>query len=347
MAERRQVSMNGEESKILPCGEYDYPGVCKIIIGNDYGTGFLSEIYLNGKDAVHGLFTNNHVVSQRVEITLEFYCHREDVQDSNKPELTTKSSKVQVSQDEMHHFFTCPLLDVTFIEFDEHLVEKIEKLTKAGGLQVEYLPLMHESEFKQICQQNRADRIQVVVPGYPGDETEQEDCDGSKKFAVGYLHSIKGFNLLHLASTTKGSSGSPLLIKDNEVGQHKVVGLHKAGTDKYNVATDIFAITEAIKRANMQENIQPPPDDRFIKQVGMKRRFTNKRGLVYSYISNSSEIWVAHTNHGWHHTSINPAELPENEHMFDFLTWEPLDEKSEGTVIAELANKLEKQKLNK
>ena len=289
-------------SKVQACSG-GYPGVIKIITCSGYGTGFLGKINLNGKDSRCGLFTNNHVVSQRDEFTVEFHLHRKVATDPDKPESGTEPVTVQVSKDEIRYFFTCPLLDATFIEFKKPLVDEVKTKPKASGLELEYFPLMQEPEFQELCQNDRVSDIKIKVPGYPGDTKESVDCDGTKKFAEGRLHSIRGFNLLHLASTTRGSSGSPLFI------QNKVVGLHKTGSDKYNVATAVFAIIEAMKRAKMQ-NIQPSAEC-----IGLTLRFPNERGGIdiYSYISESSKVWVIHTKHGLYYTLRNPATLPKEE----------------------------------
>ena len=309
-----------KDSPVLDC--HGYPEVCKIILDKDsYGTGFLGKFTLNGNDT-HGLFTNNHVVKQPRELTLEFHLHREAA--ANKSECT-KSVEVKVSSDEIHKFFTCSMLDATFIEFGKDLVDKIKRMT--SGFEVNYLPLINEVEYQLICEKMQAknDSVQatVLVTGYPGDETEHPDCTGSKKYAQGPLCRIEGFNLIHRASTTRGSSGSPLFINN------KVVGLHKWGSCNDNVATAVVDILQAIERANKPQDFQPPSKEE-VEGRGMKSRFNPKRGRVYSYKSGSSEIWVTPTSHGWHCTRTDPSDLEEDEHIFDFLTWQRMDGEPRG-----------------
>lgn len=333
-------------------------GVCKILDDKGSGTGFLSRLSLNGKE-VCGLFTNNHVLGQKyvtpdnstsTRFTLEFHLYHP---------LAMKNSDATVIKIEVNGNllkdcgvkFTCPILDATFIEFGKEMVGLVERKVAPTGLKVEYLPLVEGDEYAQI-----KSRLLLQVIGHP-----VEECDGTKHFAIGELYDIRGYNILHKASTTPGSSGSPLLTADGNV-----VGIHKAaGVGDYNVAVSIIDVCNAIEKSIESKSKCLPHNilSKKLKKLGFTLRHPHRKGHVYSVVRKGQEIWCTHTSHGWHYTLSNPAEIehyynvpsdtPPNhadmdkyhDHMFDMLAWKPLAAEykhADHDMCKELAAELEK-----
>ena len=356
MAEKQLVSSPlTPASKMPKDDEFEVgKGVCKILDDKGSGTGFLSQFTLKGKD-VRGLFTNNHVLGQEyttpdnnlsAKFTLEFHLYH--------PLATKKSDAtiitIEVDSNSLKDSgikFTCPILDATFIEFGKEMVGLLERKVAPTGLEVEYLPLIERDEYAKIKSQ-----FLLQVIGHP-----VEECDGTKHFAIGELLDIRGYNILHKASTTPGSSGSPIIMAGSVIGIHKAAGL-----GDYNVAVSIVDVYNAIEKSleSKYKRLPHPTWYKTLQKLGFTLRHPHRKGHVYS-VSKGKEIWCTHTSHGWHYTlsnpvdienycikksdpSSNPAEMENyHDHMFDMLAWKPLAESENADeMYKELAAELDK-----
>ena len=319
-------------------------GVCKVILSDNksFGTGFLSQFRLSSCDnqLIRGLFTNNHVLGEddiQDGSTFELEFHLDDPHGHpGQPSSCTKIVPVKVIELHQLFRFTCPMLDATFIEFNQYVVDKIKRMTPTN-LSVEYLDLVDEAEYNQL---HESDDLKVI--GHP-----IEGCGGGKTIARGGMISIKGFNILHKASTAHGSSGSPLLSPDG-----KVVGLHKAGREEHNIAVSIIAVVQAIEREmQLKYRQQQPPCKYQMQKIGMILRWNDKRGMIYSFTSAASheEVWFTHTKHGWYHTFTNPMDIDDTAFIFDQQEWrllvEELPSKNNNSLLSEIVNELQKLKV--
>ena len=294
-------------------------GVCKIVF-NGSGTGFLGKFSLGNRE-VCGLFTNNHVLNESdlqlgTQFTLDF----------QNPDGTSITRMTLPREGTSGHqsFFTCPILDATFIEFDQTIINDLE------GYAVEYLPLIDEHDDIKMEEQ-------LTVIGHPC-----YNYDGTKHFASGELHKFHGFNLLHKASTNRGSSGSPVITTDG-----KVVGLHKAASSgDCNVAVSIVAVRQAIEAKKVTTS--KLNYDAELESLGLIERFTHCKPLiVYSFMPDSKpskEKWFVLSGYGWYWTSTNPCKVAQTM-MFHLLNWMPLKDAQffpdqDGKDICELASKL-------
>ena len=168
--------------------------ICKIIIENNIGTGFLIK-FLKGEENFYGLMSCEHVITKKLiekksKITF-FY------DNSNKMKEFTLDTNKRYIKD-----FQDINIDATIVEIlttdkiidDYFLLPNFEFMENLGGL---------NNELIQIFQ-------------YPNGENL-----GSSE---GEIIKIKKKEITHKAGTKEGSSGSPLFIK----GTTGVIGIHKA-----------------------------------------------------------------------------------------------------------------------
>ena len=74
---------------------------------------------------------------------------------------------------------------------------------------------------------------------------------GELSFDQGIIGSFKNDKIQHLVSTEKGSSGSPILLKDN----FKIIGIHKGGKEgKNNLGIFMRYILNDINKINNKKN---------------------------------------------------------------------------------------------
>lgn len=267
--------------------------VCEV---NSNGTGFLGKFLCNNAIA-YGLFTNNHVIAEEtladcdecVNLYFEFI--------GKKLHLRLKNT----------FRFTCPLLDVTFIQIDENIVTKLHDL-KCEFLTVHFNWIGKEGD-------------QLLVMQNPG------SCSGLQ-VASGPFYRMHGFDILHKTSTDYGSSGSPLMTQDG-----KVIGIHKRraakDTDDYNIAVSAKAVLAAIynfktlpkKLISNPRNLDRQYEDQIFQQNLVRATTTEpcSYGVIYispaTYVSFFGKritmitpIWFVPTSHGWYWTPTDPFD---------------------------------------
>jgi V8-like Glu-specific endopeptidase len=178
---------------INPLNEVDlnlievFPSVCKVKVKNLSGTGFFIKLYINNKE-LFCILTNEHVIKE------EFVESNEKIIISY--EYEKKYNKIKLNQSE--RFIKCNKdLDVTIIE-----------IIKSDNVEDKYflIPNLDNNFVNQ----------EMYVAQYPG---------GILKYSKGKIKEIDDYELTHNASTTFGSSGSPICLK----GTTKVIGIHKQG----------------------------------------------------------------------------------------------------------------------
>ena len=216
--------------------------------------------------------------------------------------MTRKTIKIDVGT---LFRFTCPILDVSFVELNNELVDSVKSM-KCNFLLVSTRWTGTKGE-------------KLIVLQYPG--------GSNVHFAQGSFKRLHGFDIFHLVSTDYGSSGSPIVQPDGVV-----VGLHKRraarNTDNYNVALSATAMVEAITihciqgrfpRATLicNPSVLQAQYEAAIVQLGLQRRpnTNNFEGLVYvspPTIVNGrvtvTPIWFTPTSHGWYWTPTNPFD---------------------------------------
>ena len=168
------------------------------VVKREGGTCFLGKFDVENPcgrpHQVHGLFTAFHVLGE------------EEIRKRNEYTFTVTNQGLPLREQrrdlplritENTFCFTCPLLDATFIEFDQQLVDKVYD--------------EHKSDFLH------------VYTGWHGPEGETEFTilhyprGRDQFFSHGHLEEWHGLHLFHSVSTEKGSSGAPVLVADGEM----------------------------------------------------------------------------------------------------------------------------------
>jgi len=215
MEERR----NEVEVKENPIKEVDISlnkvikSVCKIIYENNVGTGFLIKLYKEEKE-FKCLMANEHIITKEMIelnkiINIKYNCEE-------------KWIKIKLDKNKRNIIYN-KKLDVTIIEIkiEDKIKDKYFLLPNINN-NIEYI------------------NKEIYIVQYP---------KGNKlSYSEGKIININNNELIHDASTTSGSSGSPILIKNTI----EVIGIHKQGSNKKteNYGTLIYSIMQLLKTEN-------------------------------------------------------------------------------------------------
>lgn len=204
------------------------PGVCEITVESGdkdekhrRGTCFLGKFEVH-YHPVFGLFTASHVLGERdihdtrTKVTIAY------------PGLEAQHPFSQLLNVQDSPFcFTCPLLDVTFIEFGKDLQSKLSK---------------HGFKFLHVFTQWKGcvgDEFHILH--YPGKLN-----DHVQYFSTGHLEKYNGLHLFHSVSTEEGSSGAPVVFGNG----CDVVAIHTAQSEdaenNYNVAVSVDSVFKVL-----------------------------------------------------------------------------------------------------
>lgn len=260
---------------------------CKIILDPcSWGSGFFVVFRIHENQILHGLMTNNHVLDES---------RLEDEQDvqlrlHNDETITVQLRGVGIR-------FTCPLLDVTFIELKEADVQTM---------------VHHGVEFLKVCSSYQCTRpgTEIAVMQYPQNHPKLV-------FAQGNVHSLWGTCILHNVSTHFGSSGSVIV----SIRSGEVVAIHCARRSdmKLNVGVRAPVAIQAIDKViNVNIAHHKPAKDlnhRELQELKMLGLHPTKNKFLF--ISPSSlfvtPLWFYRTNHVWYWTPIRPDSYDEIE----------------------------------
>ena len=175
--------------------------ICKIKNDNSVGTGFFCIIPYENGSTINCLITNNHVLNEKYydennKITLLL-----NDDDITKVIDLTKERKTYFNQE-----YDIALIEILYTDKIEYFLELDDKLKK------------YINSIEEIYKNNSIYIIQYL---------------GGKKAHVSYglIKKINKFELKHLCSTKKGSSGSPILNLEN----NKIIGIHKSAYEKANL----------------------------------------------------------------------------------------------------------------
>jgi len=202
-------------SKLIPIKP-----ICLIENDEGSGSGFFIEIPIPlKKKPIRGLMTNNHVLNEN---------YLKEGKSFNISISNGSKHTIEINGNDF--IFTSELIDITFIELNEENIKKINPHF-----------LKPNNENGNIKDANTSDSILIIQ--YPQKKLS---------FARGNIRKRRSFDYYHEVSTNEGSSGSPLLNKNNYV-----VGIHKSSiiTDQYdidskdnvNVAVKISEVIYAIR----------------------------------------------------------------------------------------------------
>ena len=290
------------------------------------GTCFLGKFKDDYEQTVFGLFTASHVLSEAnirnagTKVTITY----------SDPKAHSPST-CQVNIQDSPFYFTCPLLDVTFLEFDENMRERLRK----GGF-----------KFLDVYEKR---------PGSAGAEFHVLHYSGKRNdhdqyYSTGYLEQYNGLHLFHSASTDDGASGAPVFHHD---GCH-VVAIHTAksvdAANNYNVAVVAASVLEVLiprrdPKQSIHERHYPTMNElrsleRPLKGLGLQMQRARTRdeshppripyyfthpGLKVSDVEDTVEIHFVLTGHGWYWSELSPDNgtqepswAPATTHVFGY-----------------------------
>ena len=171
--------------------------ICKINIGNEQGTGFFCKIPFPDKNHLIPVFmTNNHLINENAKA-------EENIKIKIKEEKITR--KINLNK---RLFYTNKDYDITIIELKENEISNYLELDE---------DILNEIINNDDLNEDYIDKTIYIIQ-YP---------EGELSVSYGILDKIyedKKYNFNHKCSTRAGSSGSPILYKNN-----KLIGIHKEG----------------------------------------------------------------------------------------------------------------------
>ena len=205
--------------------------VCKIY-NKGVGTGFFTKIPVNSK-LLPVLITNNHVLGQNeikknsiITLSLNYDKKTKKIKiDDDRKTYTNKKldiTIIEIKENEDH-------LNNEFIDLDDNIIDYFKD---NNNKKVNYLNDLYS---------NRS----IYILHYPED----------KNIVVSYAQPPKFYDseINHKCNTDDGSSGSPILLINNQ----KLIGVHRGSHKKndYNIGTlIIYAIIEFQKKYNNNIN---------------------------------------------------------------------------------------------
>ena len=190
-----------EEDKIKGCELMPIDSIvpatkslCKIITSYKIASGFLIKLF-KGEEDFYCLISNEHIITKNMI--------------KNKEKITflydseSKRKEIYLNNEERY------IKDFRDINIDATVVE----ILKEDKIDKEYYLLPY---IDYIYDKNKLKEKEITIIQYP---------NGKLCYSNGKIKDINNNEIIHLASTEEGSSGSPIFIKDSI----KVIGIHKGG----------------------------------------------------------------------------------------------------------------------
>jgi serine protease Do len=243
-------------------GYNEAANVLKSYVEGGFGTGL---VYFDSETGTAYVITNRHVVAQSGSVTIEFY-------PIDKPVVRYKECQV-VATDEY---------------LDLALVELPDDVTLTNSLAID--------------SQKPEEGIDVFTAGYPGLGSEPSwqlgrgIISNSSVYSKELTFGADSLGIIqHTAQIDAGSSGSPLLLRDeNAYGGYRVIGLNTwkaAGRENANFAIPGASITAFIKRFSERKALDENQLKEQVAEFAQSINKNYKQVLPYissEYISNVS-----------------------------------------------------------
>ena len=196
--------------------------ICRIKIGNIQGTGFFCKIpFPDNNNMILVFITNNHIIN-------------EDILNNNNKNIIIQikeEKKERILNIKNRMIYTNEEYDVTIIEIKE--IDNINYNLELDDIIIN--DILYNNNENDLYKYKT-----IYIIQYP--ESELSVSYG----IIDEIYLDKEYNFNHLCSTRNGSSGSPILNKNN-----KLIGIHKEGKNKnnYNIGTFLnYPIKEFIKQ---------------------------------------------------------------------------------------------------
>jgi len=233
---------------------------------------------------LYGLITNNHVlnVNQINQIKSEF----DPILEINFSKRK-QNQKFYIYKKDIKFIFTEVLIDVTFIQLSDELIKNIN-------------PHFIKPYDSECIKEDPASVIGYFVV----DSNRQKLSIG-----IGMIKYSKGINYCHKCSTTKASSGSPV------IHLLEVAGIHKSSNDgkNENYATNInvakYAICTAYNRKCRNEindtmGIMKELSPDYIEDLKKHNLIKQGNSNIFKYegIESNMSLYFYRTNHAWYWT---------------------------------------------
>ena len=213
--------------------------ICKIIIKNDdkisYGTGF----FLNVTNSLKYLLTNYHVINQNSIGNLEL-----EIWNQNRIKLNLDNRQIK--------YFEKPK-DITIVE-----IKNTDDIYK----DIEFLDYDINYKNKGYIIYKNVDVFSIEHP-----------CGEEASCASGKIININDYEFDHNISTDNGSSGSPIILLNNNINLIQVIGIHKNADDKNKLNGGTF-IGEIFNE--IDENINNNSHNEITSEINKKNENENK-----------------------------------------------------------------------
>lgn len=248
-----------------------YNSICKILFKHTRGSGFFmkTKVKIKLKNITHFLITNSHIITENM---------------INKKETITIfleniNEKREIILDNEKRLIKCfkKPVDITIIEIldEDNLKGKINCLKKGY--------LENNEGYEKYLDQN------IFILHHP--EGKETLCSRGK------IKSINDFEFMHDSFTTKGSSGSPIILVD----ELKIIGIHKRKNKQNNDNQGVFIdkLIEELTDSSVKEfshkvennlaniyNIQEPaPLINEIEFITLRYKFKkNSKKIKFNYL---------------------------------------------------------------
>ena len=258
--------------------------ICKITFSKDnktlYGTGF----FLKVSDSLKYLITNYHVINpSNITENIEFEIHN------------NKKMKLDLSN-RIIKYFEMPR-DITIIEIKND--DDIYKYVKFLDYDKNYIDNGY----------NIYDKVDVFSVEHP--LGKKAEC------ASGTIVNIQNYEFEHNISTDSGSSGSPIILLNNNINIIQVIGIHK-NTNQYrkiNGGTFIGEIFKEINDNTVAKNI----DNYIIAEIIIKDGDINQDiRIINSYEESMREINSNIRSDYMNEEEIKKFEIKINDELIPF-----------------------------
>ena len=216
--ENENLMFNSKIIRIDKCLSKVSKSICKIIVSNIIGTGFLIKLF-RGNESFYCLMTNEHIIT------------REMVESKDTIEILYdnqyKRKEIRLDKDERY------IKDYLYLHLDAIIIEILDK----ENINEDYFLLPNIGYINGY--EKYKNKI-IYIPQYP----EGEELSYSK----GIIKEINNYEFSHLSSTKPGSSGSPILIE----GTINVIGIHKQTKMDHSDGNFIGPIIKSLKKENLK-----------------------------------------------------------------------------------------------
>ena len=276
------VSFKGTETIL----EQMNNSICRIYTDNGKGTGFFTKIPYKLK-LLPVLITNNHVIN------------KDDILNNKKFSIYLNNDKKikRIELDNNRLKYTNEKLDITIIEIKDN-----DKLNN------KYLEL--DDEIMNYIKLNKKEDINYLSDIYSNNSIYLINYPEDKNVVVSYGQSptFNESEIFHKCTTKEGSSGSPILLINNQ----KLIGIHYGSSKQYDFNKGRLLIYSIIEFENIKNNLL------LINKEGKRLNYNNKNNYIIAEfeIKNDNEnIRIINSyeqyNRGW--KNINYKKEYENE----------------------------------